>query len=453
MGIGARTGAHSSPGCGSTRCWKLHVASRPATDRGSERLRVLLSFENFAGFGGTETYTLTVAKELERLGHDVAIYSPNQGAMAELARERGIRVLRINEIPRSVDLLIFSDTATCHELAGHCRDAVRIYVVHSVDFVLLQTPPRLPDRCAALVVLNDRVRRAMEARAWHAPIVRLRQPIDLPRFAGLGSGADARTALVMTNTVKDARAELIEEACRANGLDVRWVGATGEPTPSPELAIAGAKLVIGLGRCALEAMAAGRATYVYGVIGGDGWVTPESYPAMEADGFAGTSAPDVVIDGARLAEDLGSWDETMGQLNRDLVAAHHTAREHAVELVKLARRLETSQLVEPSPGEELAHLVRLQWQTEFRAIENLAEADRLRSRLAQADANLRQSEARAIESVAEADRLRTALAQMEAAASAANQRLEALQSTRRYRLACRIASPLDRMRARLGLIR
>ncbi len=416
-------------------------------------MRVLLSFENFAAFGGTETYTLTVARELERFGHDVAIYSPNQGAMAALARERGIRVIGIGEIPRSVDLLIFSDTATCHELAGHCRDAVRIYVVHSVDFVLLQTPPRLPDRCAAVVVLNDRVRRAIEARAWHAPIVRLRQPIDLPRFAGIGSGAGARTALVLTNTVKDDRARLIEEACRANGLDVRWAGATAEPTPSPELAIAGAKLVIGLGRSALEAMAAGRATYVYGVIGGDGWVTPESYPAMEADGFAGTAAADIVIDGDRLAEDLGCWNETMGQVNRDLVAAHHTAREHAVELVNLARSLETSELVEPSPGDELAHLVRLQWQTEFRAIANLAEADRLRSLLAQADAKLAQSEAWSVDSVAETDRLRALLAQMEAAASMANERLEALRGTRRYRLACRIAAPLDRMRARLGITR
>jgi hypothetical protein len=32
-------------------------------------LRVLLSFENFAAFGGTESYTLTVATELERLGN------------------------------------------------------------------------------------------------------------------------------------------------------------------------------------------------------------------------------------------------------------------------------------------------------------------------------------------------------------------------------------------------
>ena len=39
-------------------------------------MRILLSFENF---GGTETYTATVANELGRLGHHVMVYSPNRG--------------------------------------------------------------------------------------------------------------------------------------------------------------------------------------------------------------------------------------------------------------------------------------------------------------------------------------------------------------------------------------
>ena len=50
-------------------------------------MRIVLSSENFDGFGGTETYTLTVAQQLDALGHDVAIYSPNRGAIAELASE------------------------------------------------------------------------------------------------------------------------------------------------------------------------------------------------------------------------------------------------------------------------------------------------------------------------------------------------------------------------------
>ncbi|HEY2435980.1 MAG TPA: hypothetical protein VGH93_02285 [Solirubrobacteraceae bacterium] len=433
-------------------------------------MRVLLSFENFAAFGGTESYTLTVATELERLGHEVAIYSPNHGAMADFARGQGVNVVSRHELPASSDLLICSDTATCHELAGRYHDAVRIFVVHSVDF-MVQAPPQLHDRCQAVVVLNDRVRRAVEARGWHAPIVRLRQPIDFPRFAGIGvGGSSARTAVVLGNAVSGARGELIEDACRASGLDVKWIGNDTNPTPTPEVAIAGSRLVIGLGRSVLEAMAAGRAAYVYGVIGGDGWVTPERYASMEADGFAGTSATDVVIDGPRMADDLRAWDEQMGGLNRDLVAAHHTAREHAIELVNLARRLDASPAAGPSVNEELAHLIRLQWQTEARAMANLAEADRVSTLLAQAHEDVAQlasvaqatneqleaaqNAARAADEQREAlqasvAQAQIAVAQAQSAARAAHEQLEELRNTRRYRLACRIASPLDQIRARL----
>ena len=61
-----------------------------------------------------------------------------------------------------------------------------------------------------------------------------------------------------------------------------------------------------------------------------------------------TAASDIVVDVARLTEDLANWCGSMGEVNRDLVAAHHTAREHAVELVNLAHELAVPPPVEPS---------------------------------------------------------------------------------------------------------
>lgn len=409
-------------------------------------MRILLSFENLVAFGGTETYTLTVAMELDRLGHDVTIYSPQHGAMAEFARNQGVRVIGRPELPGSCDVVISSDAATCHELTGRYRDAVRIFVAHSTDNAL-QAPPQLHDRCQTIVVLNDRVRRAVEARAWHAPLVRLRQPIDLYRFHDYGPGrSTARTALVLSNNLNGQRATLIEDACRANGLNLTWVGAITHQIPSPELAIARADLVIGLGRSVLEAMSTGRAAYVYGVIGGDGWVTPERYSAMEADGFAGTATSDLPINADRLADDLGHWNEQMGTANRDLACAHHSAREHAVELVNLARNLHAFSSVEPSVSEELSHLIRLQWQEEGRLVASLAESNGLRGLLAEREVEAAALRAQLAEALA-------STASLEGAVRAANAQLEAIRSTRRYRLACRLAWPLDRARAHFRRVR
>jgi len=388
-------------------------------------MRILLSFESLVGFAGTESYAVTVAHELIRLGHDAAIYAPNRGASAEAASELGIPVLSGSQLPRCCDLVIASDAATFHDLVGRGLDAVVVLVVHSADF-MLQAPPQLSHRCDAIVVLNDRIRRAVEARAWHAPIVRLNQPIDLFRHRARGPARPtARTALVATNYVAGTRAELIEQACRACGLQVSWIGSTTASTPFPEFAIAGADVVIGLGRTVLEAMAGGRAAYVYGIVGGDGWVTPERYPAMEADGFAGTAFADVMIDAATMADGLRCWTGDMGERNRDLASAHHSAREHAIKLVELARGLARSPEAEVALSDELAHLIRLQWHSEGQAIASQREAAALRALLGEREAQV---------------------AEVAARLAAAGVQLESLRATRRYRLASRVAEPLDRLR-------
>jgi hypothetical protein len=390
-------------------------------------MRIVLSSENFDGFGGTETYTLTVAQQLDALGHDVAIYAPNRGAIAQFAREEGVQVLDIDALPRACDLLVSGDAATCHELGSRYGDAVRLFVAHSCDHAL-QAPPQLVGRCDAVIVLNDRVRRAIEARGWHAPIVRLRQPIDTARFRNLWPPQPmARRALVLSNYVRGPRADLIECACRANEIGLSWTGTTTSTTATPEHAIANADLVIALGRSVLEGMAAGRAVYVYGMVGGDGWVTPDRYPAMEADGFAGLSNRELTIDAGRLTSDLARWQPSMGEVNRDLVFSHHEAREHAIELLSLAQRIGSPRSVERAPADELSHLVRRERQAYLRCTGALLEAGRLRSENEQLGSHLAAAHAH--------------IAMLEGS-------LREIRETRRYRLGCLLARPLDRLPAR-----
>lgn len=410
-------------------------------------MRVVLSCENFDGFGGTETYTLTVAQQLEGLGHDVSIYSPNRGAIARFAREEGVRVLGLDELPPECDLLLFGDAATCHELAPRFRDAARVFVAHSADHDL-QAPPQIPGHCHAVVVLSDRVGRAVEARAWHAPVVRLRQPIDTARFRNLGAPRPrARRVLVLSNYVSGVRWGLIEQACRANGLELCRVGGATSQTARPENAIADVDLVIGLGRCVLEGMAAARPAYVYGFVGGDGWVTPERYAAMEADGFAGLGDNKLTVDGARLREDLGRWDPMMGQVNRDIVFANHEARDHAIELVNLAQGVTGMRSFEPSPADEMAHLVRRQWQSYTRAVAAWSEAEWLRSRLAELEQDVAATHAELARVHAEREQ---DVAAAQAQLARLGGQLRELRETRRYRLACMFARPLDRFREGLN---
>ena len=97
-------------------------------------------------------------------------------------------------------------------------------------------------------------------------------------------------------------------------------------------AVADADIVVAKSRAAVDALACGRALYVYDFFGGDGWVTPETYPQLEADNFAGL-ATGRTIGVAGLARDLADYDPSMGTVNRDLAVQHHGARDHVMRLL------------------------------------------------------------------------------------------------------------------------
>ena len=435
-------------------------------------MHVVLGLSDFSAFAGTESYALTLADELMRLGHEVVIDARTTGPIADVARTRGITVVsEPRRLPAHCDAALAQDAASAYLLAERYPEARRILVAHS-DYFALQSPPQLAGVCQAVVVLNDRVRRHVEQLAAPLPVIRLSQPVDLKRFGVRGGmPQQGRRALVLGNYLRDQSADMVAAGCREAGFEPIFSGVHTVPTSTPEQSIADVEVVIGLGRCIVEAMAGGRPAYVYGIAGGDGWVTPERHSAYEADGFAGT-ASDVVIDRARLAADLTRWDPEMGPRNRQLANRHHNVAAHAAELVAQLRLLRPDDGPPLRHAAELARLVRLEWGTWSRYASALEDNRMLRAQLEHgraesqealdaaavaADAAAAAAEAAAAAADADARRLVEVATERDAQAAAADQarralaaelaRGEMIRATRRYRLAARLAAPLDRLRA------
>lgn len=393
-------------------------------------MHVVLSHPQLTEFRGSETYTLTVAEQLQRLGHESTIYTPVLGPMAHFALSQGLHVVdRLGRLPSACDAVIAQDTSTVHELAGHYPEAVRVYVMHAAHHPRY-SPPQLKGSYHALVVMNDRLLERAHHLGWHPEIVRLRQPIDSRRFRIQGvRGRNGRPprVLLLRNIRDNPQNRMIREACRRAGVELAQVGGPVPPTPHPEHAIADAEMVISLGRGVLEAMAGGRAAYVLGPdTGGDGWVMPDNYPALESDGFTG-AATDARIDLDRLSADLASWEESMGEQNRELVWTFHDGDRHAYQLIDLIKRLGPTADAPPGSQEELARLVRLEWYSFERAEGALVRVSQLQ---------------------AEVDELRERLMKCAGHLDAAEARVEALRSTKRYRTAQLLASPLDWIRSK-----
>ncbi len=386
-------------------------------------MEIVLSTQHFASIGGAETYLLTVAEQLERLGHGVIVHAQELGEMSEEARSRGVRVVGdIESLPAGCDVILVQDAVTSHLLAARYPDTPQVFVSHGIGLDV-SLPPQLPGLVSTVVAMNDRVKSRAEAAAAGHRVVRLRQPIDLDRFSPRAPiQPQARRVLLLGNYLRGPRRDALLGICAELELECLQIGAHGKASHThPEIALADADIVVGYGRSALEGMASGRAVYVYDHSGGDGWVTPASYPLLEANGFAGTATGDA-IDRERLRADLRAYDPDMGLTNRELARVHHDAIRHTSELVKLLADAAPPVRFEQQPLEEIARLRRLQWQVEGRAALLRTENEELRERV---DGLQREKVELTHELLDE---------------------IEALKTTRRYRAGALLAAPFDVMR-------
>jgi len=344
-------------------------------------MELILSTYDFKGFGGSETYLVTAAEHLERLGHRVTLTAVELGPMAAAARARGVRVAGDpRALPDRPDAVLVQDAVTSLELAGRYPEAPQLFISHA-DAIDVQAPPQLEGVVSGVVVFNDRVAKRVRGSALDVDVWRLRQPIDVDWFAPNGvCRPRPERLLAFGNYLRGPRRDLLRGACDDLGIEFDQIGSTAGVEEDPRKAILDADIVVGYGRSILEAMACGRAAYVFDHKGGDGWVTPEAYPALEADGFGGRATP-AAVTRYRLGAELAHYRAEMGLANRDLAVGGHAAHSHAAELAEIVQRLTPRPRMADDLLLELARVVRVKAQFEQRAMALSQENQSLREQL------------------------------------------------------------------------
>lgn len=411
-------------------------------------MEIVLATQKLTEPGGAPTYALTLAEHLARLGHGVTLYARELGAMAELAAGRALRVTgRADELPEQADAVISGvDRSLALELAGRYPQAMRLFVVHGSEDIHL--PPPAPGAVAATIALNDHHATRAGACVGAGEVVRMRQPVDLRRFSPNGAPAEQpRRVLLLGNYHSVAggrRRRMLQEAWSGANLQWREAGG-GSQTLAVAEAIAEADIVVGYGRSVLEAMSCGRPAYVHDHSGSEGWITPESYPALERGGFA-VAVTRMPPSGEQLAADLAAYRPELGLAGHDIARARHDARDHAAAVVELIERLGPGRaLAEPSAVRAMAQLAESQLRAELAAEHYRMEAKQWFALYNETLEEKAQERGAAQLREEEAARL---LAGERRAAAEVSELTGAFRRTRRYRLAQALAEPLERLRAR-----
>jgi hypothetical protein len=270
-------------------------------------------------------------------------------------------------------------------------------------------------------------------------------------------------ALALSNYLHGPRIALLSRACDRLGIELRQAGAFAPTGPdSAIVALNEADIVFGKARVIYEALACGRAAYVFDHNGGDGWVTAANFQKLSADNFGGQSGT-FVIDDERLVRDLAEYEPGMGTVNRDLVIASNSAARHATELVGVLERLVPRRAPVNAPLDEIARLIRLYHRADAQAFVLQAETTRLGARIHSLDAECavahnalstardaaEQARADAAAQAAAAEQARADAAAHASEAERASVRLNELTASRRWRAACAVLRPADRLRATL----
>jgi hypothetical protein len=357
-------------------------------------VEILAGTNQLRGTGDAEAYLVTVCEQLERLGHEVLVFC------AEPGEAPGLRVVSVERrLPLAPDVIYTQDAYAALLLADIYPLTPQVFALHD-DRDELWLPPQLPAVIARVVVFDDRGGERARAASLVHEIVRLRRPVDIDRFSPLGPLRDRPRAAVHLEYLSDYRRGVVERACADAGIEA-----------GPD-----ADFVVGRGLQILEAMASGRAAYVYGEEGGDGWVTQERYELLEADGFSGRAEASAT-DFERLRGDLDAYGPAMGPSNRELAVAH-SARDHAQELLEIFGSLAPRRDPVDAPLRELARLVRVEAATASRADAATDEAYEAKARARELERELAEAHERN-------DRLTDRVAGLEQALREAQEREEA----------------------------
>lgn len=252
-------------------------------------MKIVITVHSLKNYGGTESYTYTLAKELVQQGHEVFCFSLQLGEIAEMMRKEGVVVTNdLTQLPNKINFIHGQHKLETTLVCNKYPNTPAVFVSHGI--IPWQEQPPLLKQIVRYIAVSEEIKEHIHKK-YSIPndkILIIRNGIDLERFTAIKPINDVpKKLLLLSNRYSDIVFQTISEACLSLNIEIHVVGQRGLVTWETEKEINNADIVVSLGRGVLEAAACKRFVIIYDYNGGDGVLSAHSFERFSKKNFSG----------------------------------------------------------------------------------------------------------------------------------------------------------------------
>lgn len=302
-----------------------------------KKYSILVANYHLDTFGGSETFTYTLAKELKRRNFYVNYFTFKKGDTS-----RHIERLGIEFMSRSKYDLILANHNTCVNYLYNYGPIIQ--TCHGI-YPKLESPSPLAD---CHVAISFEVHEHLKTLKKNSTIIL--NGIDLTRYK-CKKVISPKIKTILSLVQSDKANEKIESACKQLNINFFHLDKNQNPIWNIEDLINNADLVIGLGRSVYEAIACGRAVIIY---------DERPYAGSYADGYLTADTIDLFISKncsgrfrklklttEELSQEIRKYKHADGERLRKKAESLLDIQKKVDEYLKLAKKLENKKKNQP----------------------------------------------------------------------------------------------------------
>lgn len=326
-------------------------------------MKILLGNATLSLLAGSETWTLTLAKQLRKMGHHVACFSPSLGVIAEQLDSAGIRSYSDLSPSGVVPFTYLLEEKVAHEydviianhfhIVGMLREKFPrtpiISTIHGIIHVDDATGEWQPEHPATesgvgqFIAVSEEVQEKLK-REYSIDSLVIRNFFDLEKFMSIPPPEEAAPKRFLINTNYNDRndpvIEAVREAAKEFDAQVMAIGENFSQAKDVTHAIRSADVVFGMGRSVLEGVAAGRLGIVHGRWGTGGVIHEGSVNALRAVNFSGRGGDSRPASGEELAAMIREhYAQKTFEWGKSYIAREHNAAFAAEQYIRIAEDL------------------------------------------------------------------------------------------------------------------